>query len=275
MPRFPRAPGPPGPRLNEPKDSRPDSDADREAALSAWERGEMRVGDELAPSKDALRRMLRDAPSDEDGYVAPPRRSVFPPSFLAVLAGCLAVLAVEPSVDLGWHLFGPTESIDLGEPANYRFDDLADGQRVRLEGIASPRRGSYTRWGEEWEAFALIGTPLLVRREPGPRPDANAAELVTVEGRLMRLDASGSGFVERLLRPAARFTPLKLTFEARGELPPGRDVFLVLDGELPRSSLSSILLPFVLWGLCLLVAVSAVRATLRRRADRARALRPS
>lgn len=215
--------------------------------------------------------MLRDAPGDEDGYVAPPRRSAFPVSFLVVVSVCLGALALEPTADLSWQLFGPSEALDLGHPANYRLDSLVDGQRVRIDGIASPRRGTYTRWGDNWEVFALIGTPLLVRTTPGELPEKNVAERVTVEGRLVKLDASGSSFFERLVRPASRYSALKLTFEALGELPAGRPVFLVLDGVAPRSSFFAIALPFVLWGLCLLVAASAVRSTFRRRVPQARA----
>lgn len=268
--------------MDDPKQSarKNPSDAERDAALGAWTRGDLSVDGvadagadvEGVPSRRQLRRILRDTANDEDGYVAPPRRSVFPVSFLVVLAVCLGALAVEPTADLSWHLFGPSEALELGEPAHYRLDALGDGQRVRVEGIASPRRGTYTRWGETWEVFALIGTPLLVRTVPGDLPEKNVAERVTVEGRLVKLDASGSSFFERLVRPASRYSALKLTFEALGELPAGRPAFLVLDGVVPRSSFFNIAWPFVLWGLCLLVAVSAVRATLRRRVPHARAL---
>lgn len=252
-------------RLDAPKD-KTQTDAERDAALGAWSRGELEVAPDRVPSRAELRRLLADTPADDDGYVAPPKRAVFPPSFLAVVAVCLAALALEPTADLAWHLFGPSVSIDLGEPASYRFDALADGQRVRLEGIASPKRGSYARWGRQWEVYALVGTPLLVRARPGPRVDAHTAEVVAVEGRLVQLDASPSGFLERLVRPAARYTSLKLTFEALGELPADRTTYLVLDGDLPRSSPFALATPLVLWGLCLFVAVSAVRSTLRRRA---------
>lgn len=269
-------------RLDDPKDSGPKkpSDAERDAALGAWTRGDLSVDasahhsapdGEGVPSPQQLRRMLRDTQSDEDGYVAPPHRPVFPVSFLVVLAVCLGALAVEPTADLSWQLFGPSEAIDLGHPANYSLDSLADGQRVRIEGMASPRRGSYTRWGERWEVFALIGTPLLVRTTPGDAPEPNEAVSVQVEGRLVKLDASSSSFLERLVRPASRYSALKLTFEALGELPPGRTVFLVLDGVVPRSSFLAIAWPFVLWGLCLFAAASAVRATRRRRVPPVRA----
>lgn len=265
--------------MDDPKHTDPKnpSDAERSAALSAWTHGELSVREgaegvvEGVPTRRQLRRLLRDTAPDEDGYVAPPRRTVFPASFLVVVAVCLGALAVEPTADLSWHLFGSSEAVDLGHPADYHFDALADGQRVKLEGMASPRRGTYTRWGEQWEVFALVGTPLLVRAVPGERPNGQVATQVKVDGRLIRLDASPAGFLERLVRPASRYTTLKLTFEALGELPAGRSVFLVLDGVVPRSSFFAIALPFVLWGLCLLAAAGAVRATLRRRLQHSRA----
>lgn len=265
--------------MSDPKHTRPEGaeDKEREAALAAWERGDLAVGDAGPASErpvgvvDRLlhREPWRGAPADEDGYVAPPRRSAFPPSFLFVLAAALAALALEPSADLGYHLAGPSAPIDLGRPAAYDFAAAEDGALATIEGIASPKRGSYSQWGDEWEVFALVGAPVLVRREPGAKPPGeNVAELVSLRGRLMKLEDAPSSFFERLFRPASRYTSLRLAFQARGELPLGRTIWLLLDDEVPRSNFSAILVPLLLWAGAGLVLFAAVRARLRRPAPR-------
>ena len=55
-----------------------------------------------------------------------PRRPLLPPSFFVVLALGAAFLALEPTADLSYELFGPSGAVDLGEPAAYRLDAAAD-----------------------------------------------------------------------------------------------------------------------------------------------------
>jgi len=199
---------------------------------------------------------LEGLPEDAAGYVAPRRRFVFPPSFLVLLAAGLAWIAWEPTADLPYELFGPGSSstLDLGSPGNWHMDAAHDGARAKVQGFASNRRGRYGKWFSQWEIVPLTGLPVLVRRPPTPQPPEHAAEVYSGEGRLVRLDDSPSDWLERLVRPAARYTLVKNQFLAAGELPAGRTVWLLLEGDLPRADLSAIVDPLVLWAgvaLCL------------------------
>ncbi|MFM2153001.1 MAG: hypothetical protein RL199_1436 [Pseudomonadota bacterium] len=196
-----------------------------------------------------------------------PRRPMLPPSFFVVLALGAAFLAFEPTADLSYAMFGPSAAVDLGEPGTYRFDAAIDGGRVRLSGFLGARAATYDRAGRTFEVRQLLGTGVLVRRAPrSAQLGRDVAEVAVLEGRLLRLDAARSGLVERLLRPVARYTPLVEAFGRTGELPAGREVYLLLDGDVPRSSPAAIALPLVLWALVLLALDQARRAGPRRRA---------
>ena len=196
-----------------------------------------------------------------------PRRPLLPPSFFVVLALGAAFLALEPTADLSYALFGPSASVDLGEPGAYRLEGVVDGTRVRVRGFLGARAASYERFGRLYEVRQLLGTGVLVRR--APRTTAfgkDVAEVATVEGRLLRLDAARAGLVERLVRPVARYTPLVDAFGRTGELPAGREVSLLLDGELPRASPTAIALPLAVWALVGWAFAQALLAGRRRRA---------
>jgi hypothetical protein len=196
-----------------------------------------------------------------------PRRPLLPPSFFVVLALGAAFLALEPTADLSYELFGPSEAVELGEPGGYRLDAAADGARVRLSGFLGARAATYERFGRTFEVRQLLGTGVLVRRAPRSADlGKDVAEVAALEGRLLRLDASRAGLFERLLRPVARYTPLVEAFGRTGELPAGRAVFLLLDGDVPRSSPGAIALPILVWSLALLALDQARRAGPRRRA---------
>lgn len=246
--------------------------AEREALLRAWERDAGAPSEPVpAPApppgllgylrrRNAWRAEVADVEGDPDGYVAPPRRATFPPSFLLILAAGLAFLALEPSADLGYALFGPGEAVDVGRPGAYALDGARSGDHVRLQGFATERRATYERWGREYEVLALAGAPVLVRRPRGPPPPPHTAELVAVEGRLLALEQHPSSFGERLVRPAARYTPMRLEFAALGELSASGPAWLVLAGEVPRRDASAILVPLGLWAAAALLALAAWRA---------------
>lgn len=213
-------------------------DVETRSALDAW-----RTDSDTLPTRG------RPAPLDEDEAVAATlrRRPAFPPSFLLLLAFGLALLAWDPTVELGYTLLGPSQAIDLGSPGQYRLDEAQDEARARIAGFASARRGSYSRYGETYEVVALTGLPVLVRRAPTPAPPASSVEVYQGEGRLVRLDDAPASFFERLVRPSARFASVRQTFAAYGELPPGRTAWLLLEGELPRAHWGAVALPLVLW----------------------------
>lgn len=241
--------------------------AEREALLEAWERGESR--EPAPPRPRGLLARLRppswrdevgDSPGDPDGYVAPPRRATFPPSFLLILAAGLVFLALEPTADLDYALFGPSQAVALGQPGSYALEKAKSGDLVTIQGFATERRATYSQWGREYEVFALAGVPVLVRRPRGPPPPPNTAEAVSVEGRLLLLEKYASTFGERLVRPAARYTPLRLEFAARGELSAVGNAWLVLADDIPRRDASAILVPLALWLGAALLGRAAYRA---------------
>ena len=195
-----------------------------------------------------------------------PRRPMLPPSFFVVLALGAAFLALEPTADLSYELFGPSVAVDLGEPGAYRLDGVADEARVRVRGFLGARAATYERFGRTYEVRQLLGTGVLVRRPPRTaKLGKDVAEVAEVEGRLLRLDASRAGLVERLLRPVARYTPLVEAFSRTGELPAAREVRLLLDGDLPRASLAAMAMPLSVWALVVWALVQSRLAGLRRR----------
>lgn len=247
-------------------------DDGHDEALAAWERGELPAGTPAAGGDQGPDDDLGDLdglthlPGDPDGYVAPPRRSAFPPSIFVVLALGLATLALEPTSDLSYDLFGPGVAFDVGEPGHYRLDEVEDGARVKMAGLLGERFATYTRFGTAYEVRQLLGTAVLVRRAPRRVPlGRDEVERYEGEGRLLKLDVAPSSFLERLVRPSARYTTLRLQFATYGELPVGRDAYLLLEGELPRAHLVAVLTPFALWALALAAAWAAFRAVRQNR----------
>ncbi len=229
----------------------------REAAFQAW-----RGGASPAPAEP------------EEELTLPRPRAALPPSFLFIVAAGCALLAAEPTVGLGYTLFGATHAVDLGRPAAYRLDLARDDIRARIAGYASNVRGSFARWGEDYEVVPLIGTPVLVRRRPHPAASADSAEPFEGEGRLLRLDDEGSSFLERLLnpveRPASQYANVRLEFVARGQLPFHDPAWLLLDGDLPRQNVWAIAKPLLLWAAAIACAIFGWRSQ-RARAAAARA----
>lgn len=239
-------------------EKREQQNKEREAALEAWQRGELGVGDDVVP---------RPVPAGPDeSFDAPPKRAAFPPSFFFVAAAALSVLALEPSADLGYFLTGPSDLIDLGRPADYHLDRAVDGAPVHVEGLATPRRGSFSRWGTDYQVLSLATVPVLVRRAPEPVPPSNVAEYYKGDGRLVKLEEHRAGFFERLVRPSARYTGIRQTFAALGDIPAGGTAWLLLEGDLPRRSFTGIAVPIALWALVGLFVFLGLRSLRRRRA---------
>jgi hypothetical protein len=250
----PDSPTPAAPAPDAPGPEAPASDAPAPPAQGAATPGRPGLVQRLAR---ALRRRpweddpdLAHLPEDADGYVRPRRRrTLLPPSFLVLLGAGLALLAYEPTLDLPYEVFGPgpAGAIDLGHAGDWHLENAQDGARVKLQGFAANLRGRYARWLNDYEVVPLAGLPVLVRRAPTPRPPEHAAEFYTGEGRLWRLDDGGSSWLERLFRPISRYTNVKNQFVAKGELPAGKTVWLLVEGDLPRTRAWPVLGPLLLW----------------------------
>ncbi len=234
------------------------TDREREAALAAWERGAThapsREPEPQNPGDSLIARLFhkeswRDPTlqAGDDGYVAPRKRAAYPPSFFAVLVFGLAILALEPTADLGYELLGPSAAYDLGHPGEYHFEGAQDGSLATIAGFASSRRGTYSQYSSQYEVFALVGLPVLVRRAPTPTPPKDSAELYQGRGRLIRLERGSASYFERLLRPSARYSTVRAQFESFGELPLGKPQWILLEDDVPRQNKSVVLWPLVLW----------------------------
>ena len=212
--------------------TQPDAEARaRDAALEAWHGG----GTVPAPA------------AEDDFDFRPPRRSAFPPSFLLIVAAGLAFLALEPTGDLGYTLFGPGRSVDLGRPGAYTLASARSGTRARIAGYPSTVKGTQALSGGGYDFEPLVGVPVLVRTPAHPPVVSESTEPLAAEGRLIRLETTPSTFFDRLFDPASRYTTVRLQFEALGELPPGKPAWLLLDGDLPRSDPWAIGVPLVGW----------------------------
>jgi hypothetical protein len=247
-----------------------DDTAARDAAMAEWERPAKPAGGRWRRlfKREPWREEFDPADADEDGYVAPRRRAAFPPSFLLIWAVGLGVLAIEPTVNLGYQLFGPSQVIDLGQPGEYHLDAARDGARVSLSGFIYNDRGSFSQYLSDYEVVALTNLPVLVRRAPTRKPPPDVAELYQGEGRLLKLDDSDGSFFERLVRPAARYAGMRRQFVAFGQLPANGPCWLLLDGELPRTHWSPLVAAVLLWSASFLFAFQAWRSYRLRNSPR-------
>jgi hypothetical protein len=171
------------------------------------------------------RRLLR-----RRGYGVPPverrARRLFGTPALAVLAALAAVSFAGALPSLRYWL-SSAPPIDLGRaPRGYQLDGVPDGAFVKLEGIASPKRGSYSRFLREHEVFALVGSRILVDRAQPPDE--------SLKGYGFRYSGDG-----RLARASTdhRWDAVRAAFADAGELPRDGELFVIEDGSSPRRGL--------------------------------------
>ncbi len=164
----------------------------------------------------------------------PPRRPRVPARLLVLVAVGLSALLVERAIDLRYTLFGGGAH-DAGDVGAYALSRDLDGAHVRMNGLLSPRYATYSQGGEAFEVRQFLGTGVLVsraRRNERPAPDV--VESFSAEGRLVLLDARESNLLTRLFQPSTRYAAVRRQFESFGEIPAGSDVYLLLDGDVPR-----------------------------------------
>jgi hypothetical protein len=125
------------------------------------------------------------------------------------------------------------------------LEQVPDGSFVRVEGIASPRRGAYSRFLSQHEVFPLIASRLLVDRRQAPDDSLRGyAFPFHGEGRLSRAGSRYEGVVDQ-------FVHLQ-------ELP--RDAWVLEDGVVPRRGLR-MPLEALFW---LLLVIGPLAVALRR-----------
>lgn len=150
------------------------------------------------------------------------------------------------------------QPIDLGRMGAYRLEGVPDGAYVKVEGIASPKRGTWSRMLGEHELFPLVASRILVDRARAPDPALKGFGFrYAGEGRLT------------WARPEGRWAGVREQFEKAGELGREGAVAVIEDGVAPwrgwRTPLES--------GAWALLVVACV-AVLSRRALRSRAPSP-
>lgn len=141
---------------------------------------------------------------------------------------------------------------DLGHLGAYApLDAVPDGSFVRLEGLASPKRGTYARFFREHELFPLIGSRLLIDRAAPPDPSLRG----------YAFPYRGEG---RLTRAGARYQGVRDQFVQAGELARAGDVWVVEDGVAPRRGLR-IPLEAALWAGLAAASLATIATRLARR----------
>ena len=217
------------------------------------------VGDD--PSDDDLRGTLlarRLARRRGHGLTArePKVRVLFGSWALFALAALGAWSFADALPDIRYWL-SSAKPVDLGHLGGYssasQLDQIAEGAFVHLEGVASPKRGAYSRLLREHEVFPLIASRFLIDR-PGS-PDQSL--------RAYGFRYSGEGRFWRTSRET-RFEGVRDQFVKAGELSASGEVYLIEDGTAPRKGVRAPL-ELILWGgLCAVSLAVVARRRLRR-----------
>lgn len=139
--------------------------------------------------------------------------------------------------------FAPGTPLTLGAEEAYRFERLQSNRFVQIHGTPTPRGLYEVRNGKRYLLVGLKGTPILVHRKPlpgeeqlsGKAPPQPDQRPFAVRGRLLAAkDASSYG---ESIRTAAAVTGLQ---------PLDGQLWIVLEGERPRSDVKALLVCFVL-----------------------------
>jgi len=113
--------------------------------------------------------------------------------------------------------------IDLGHLGGYHLESAADGAYAHVEGIASPKRASYSRLFTEHELFPLIASRILIDRAQAADESMHGYGFpYSGEGRLVRA-AEGS-----------KWDAVREQFVNADELAHAGDIWLLEEGLSPR-----------------------------------------
>lgn len=140
---------------------------------------------------------------------------------------------------------------DLGHLGGYRLEDARDGAFTRVEGIASPKRATYSRMFGEHELFPLIASRILIDRAGSPDESLRGYGFhYSGEGRLVRV---GEG---------SKWEAVREQFVSQGELARGGDVWVLEDGVSPHRGM---IIPLQVGGWLLLALACAGAILIRAR----------
>ncbi len=161
--------------------------------------------------------------SDDDLYVASPRRPLFSHWALFAISAISLFFLVQQRDSVTYWLSN-TPRIDIGHFSDTHPEMAPSGSWVTVAGIASPVRGTYTRFFTAYELLHLLSSPVIVLRPEGK----DVAEYrgygfrYTGEGRLMRLS------------DVPELAEVRERFSEKGEIRRDAEVYLLKEGEIPR-----------------------------------------
>lgn len=199
-----------------------------------------------------------DDPHPEDFYMPPKKRHVFSHWAMLGVAAVAAFFLWGERDPLRYYLSNE-QPIDVGHFGNTHPEGSEAGHWVKLSGIASPVRGTYTRFFTEYELLHLIGTPILVQRAEGKD---------VAEYRGYAFNWKGEGRLFRLA-DVPELEGVRKAFAEKGELSETSEVFLVKEGDVPRRGwgpLGPIAVYLALFGVNLFFGLRRLRAERAARA---------
>ncbi len=206
-----------------------------------------------------------DATSSEDEVLAPGPRKPGARLLFAVAALGFVVCAW-----LLWELWpalrywlSSAEPVELGAPGAYHLERSADGLYARIGGAPGPHASRFRKLGAHYEIVAIRGTNVLVRRVLDPlspsaapgrtEPPPDPAPFIA-QGRLV-LDRSIPEYAQAFQQ-----------LVSRGDTEPrGGHLYVLLDGERPRTGAKVPAEAAGLMALALLNAGALVRYSARSR----------
>ena len=181
----------------------------------------------------------------------PRTRRLFSSWALALLA-CVSLWSLWGlAPDLRYFLSG-APPVDLGHLGDYHPEAAPEGAFVRATGIASPRRGSWSRFLQQHEVFPLIGSRILVDR----------ARLPDESLRGYGFQYKGEGRLSRV-REGGPWSGVREQFAAAGEFAKEGEVYVIEDGLVPRHGLR-IPAETVLWSALALFCLAQLARRLLR-----------
>ncbi|MBS2025784.1 MAG: hypothetical protein JST92_25570 [Deltaproteobacteria bacterium] len=136
------------------------------------------------------------------------------------LVGAWGLASVWPEFSY-WISSGPPR--DLGRMGAYQIESVPDGSYVKVQGVASPKRGSWSRLFTDHEVFPLIASRILVDRRQAPDPGLKGYGFIYQgEGRLSIVEVDG------------RWAGVREQFAQAGEVSKDGPLVVIEDGLVPR-----------------------------------------
>jgi len=192
----------------------------------------------------------------EEEAPAPPTRRAAGGGFalsLTVLGLALSAYLLFDNRELFSYWASAAAPIELGAAGGYQLERLAENLPAHIQGAPGPVSRRFERFAQRYELVAVRGTPVLVRRRLAK--DA------------LLLDPAPFSATGRLVSDTAlpEYREVYAVLAGRGEaVPRNGHLWVLLDGELPRSGWQTPALLAALLALLVLNVVALARRFLVR-----------